>query len=379
MKKFIPLISAVIAVCFLFAGCGSASSNYSKDSMSITANEYDSVGEYYENSTTADDNGGVDGGVDTKLENTVPTGRKIILTATINYETKKYDESLQLVLKEITANGGYVQSSIYYGDNSEYSTRSCSITARIPSDNYSEFLNKIEGAGSLVRKNESSDDITAQYVDVEARLSSLRTEEATLLGILEQATTIEDVIVLQDKLAEVRYQIEYYTSTQRTYDDLVSYSTITVELDEVREYTPVQQGFGDRVKTAVVDSATTFVNGVQDVIIAFIFLLPSLVLLAVIVLIIVLIVKLSKKHRRKKFAAMPQPLPMPVPGAPAVPVAPVNNARVQNVPNAAAPTNNAPIQQSLEAQKTAIKNEAEIDKKAADNKGKDNADGKDKK
>ena len=92
-------------------------------------------------------------------------------------------------------------------------------------------------------KQESTQDVTSAYVDVEARLKSLKLQEERLYAMMEQAGDLETLLAIQNQLTEVQYQIESYTAPQRTYDDLISYSTVDVTVDSLR-YLPNDLPYG---------------------------------------------------------------------------------------------------------------------------------------
>lgn len=81
------------------------------------------------------------------------------------------------------------------------------------------------------------------------------------------------------------------------YDSLLAYSTVDVSLNEVRLLTPVSNNFGSRAVTAFKESWHNFANGVQDVVIGFIYLLPVLLVLAVIVLAVFAILRAARRRR----------------------------------------------------------------------------------
>jgi hypothetical protein len=87
-------------------------------------------------------------------------------------------------------------------------------------------------------------------VDTESRLNALKTEEARLLELLAQAETMSDLLEIEGRLTEVRYQLESAASQLRTYDNQIDYATIYLYIEEVQEYTPVEEpGFFERIKT----------------------------------------------------------------------------------------------------------------------------------
>lgn len=208
-------------------------------------------------------------------------GRKIIYNASLSLESKQYAETLNLLLGAVAEANGYIESS-EQGGNAEDGNRWVQYTFRIPSDQYSAFLNNAEATGNVVSKRESTEDITAQYVDVEARLASLKTQEERLMTLAEQSGTLEELLAIEEKLMEVRYNIESYTGQQRVYDSLLDYSSVNVYLDEVAILTPAVNNFGNRVGVAFKGSWSGFVNGLQDFIIGLIYALPTLMVLALI-------------------------------------------------------------------------------------------------
>ena len=222
--------------------------------------------------------------------------RKIIHNASLSMETKEYDDTRSRLMAAVKEHGGYLESSSETG-SAEMGNRWAEYVLRIPSEHYSEFLQAAEGAGSLVRKDESTEDITREYVDVEARLESLRVQEKRLLELAAQAQTMEDLLTIEGHLADVQYQIESYTSQQRVFDDRVDYSTITVDLREVTVYTPTVQSFGSRIQEALGDSWDNFVIGAQEFVIGFIYFFPTLVVL---VILFVLVRWVWRKVRKGK-------------------------------------------------------------------------------
>ena len=113
----------------------------------------------------------------------------------------------------------------------------------------------------------------------------------------------------------MQYQIESYTAQLRTLDSQVSYSTVRVSLSEVTDLTPTGSSFGDRVSAAFFGGWRTFVDLLEWILLAILFLLPLLIVGG---LIAVLCVVLVKRHRRRHPAA-PKPTvsyTVPAPGQP---------------------------------------------------------------
>ena len=225
--------------------------------------------------------------------------RKIIYNATLWLETKQYDQASADLLEAASQAGAYVQSSESSG-SAERGDRSVYYTLRVPADNYSEFLNAAAQAANLVRRSESSQDVTAEYVDLEARLASLEQQRQRLDELAAKAESLEDLLAIEQQRSEVQYQIESYIGQMNVLQDQISYSTVEVYLDEVTELTPQSPSFLSRVGSAFRGSWNGFVSVVQELVIGLIYLLPFLVVAAVV---IVLVMLLARRAARKR----PQP------------------------------------------------------------------------
>lgn len=241
-------------------------------------------------------------------------GRKVILNVDIQMETLEFDETIETIRSAIASSGGFIAAATVE-DNSiynSYSGRYATITARVPAEKYTSFLQTAAAAGNVTYRNEYSQDVTSDYVDLEARLTALKAQEARLLELMAVAADMQDIILIQQQLSDVQYEIEYYTSLQRTYDDLVAYSTIVLYVSEVKEWTPPEpETFGSRIVAALRNTWRNVVEGAKDFVIFFIGALPALIFLAVIAVVVILLVKRSRRLRRQKAAAAPQNIAAP--------------------------------------------------------------------
>lgn len=248
------------------------------------------------------------------------TSRKLIKNVNMEVETEEFDTLLNKVEQKVNGLGGYVESSYTYNGSSYYgsNSRNASMTIRIPAEKLDDFLSEVSESSNVISRNESVTDVTLQYVDMESHKKVLLAEQDRLLELMEQVETIEDIITLESRLSEVRYQIESMESQLRTYDNQISYSTIYLEINEVTKLTPVkEQSTWEKISTGFVDSLYGVGKGILNFIIRFIISLPYLVVWAVVIFVIVLIVKLiiklTKKRKEKKrqlqASFMKQPMP----------------------------------------------------------------------
>ena len=143
-------------------------------------------------------------------------GRKIIKNGDLSVQTREFDEFITNLNQAILATGGYVEASSVNGNSYNKSRmRSADITARIPAENLDAFCDQVSDLGNVTYRNLYTRDVTLTYVDLESHVKALRTEQQTLMALLEKAETVEDIITIQSRLSEVLYEIESYESTLR--------------------------------------------------------------------------------------------------------------------------------------------------------------------
>jgi len=193
----------------------------------------------------------------------IQTNRKIIQSAYIVMETLSFDETIKTVKDKTYEYLGYFEKMRVDGkrmdlpDNEQ--RRDAYFIIRIPKDKYEHFLNAFENMGNVIVNELNSEDVTDVYIDTEARLKTLKVQEERLLDILKTATEVEDIIVLEERLSEIRYDIEGYTGTIRKWDNLVDFTTVQLEISEVQKVTePKPEGMMSR-------SVETFVESTEDV------------------------------------------------------------------------------------------------------------------
>ena len=231
--------------------------------------------------------------------------RKIIKSASLQFQTQTYDDFVKAMEGCISSYGGYIESSEQYG-NTIYSTnssRSSYITARIPADNYERFMSDACNMGTLTYRSESSNDVTMNYVDVESHINALETEYDALIEILEKAASLDDVIQLQSRISEVNYQLDTYKSQLRKYDDLISYCTVRIDINEVYREVPLESTmtFGEKIRNGLEETFIDIGEDFSEFSIWFITSLPYIIIWAVIIAAAVIIIKkLYIKGKKKR-------------------------------------------------------------------------------
>ena len=219
------------------------------------------------------------------------TGQKLIKTVNLAMQTRDFDGLLESVQKKTEECGGYVENSdisglSYYNTNGY---RYAWLTLRIPSERLDEFVTVVSGLGNVTSKNESVQDVTLQYVDVESHIQALETEQTRLLELMEQAESMEDIIQIESRLSEIRYELQSYESRLRTYDNQINYSTVYVNIDEVDRETAVEEnpGFFGEIRIRLSDSFYHIGQGIRGFAVWFFGSLPYLIIVAAVLWIIV--------------------------------------------------------------------------------------------
>ena len=232
--------------------------------------------------------------------------RKLITTVSIDAETEKMDDILQRVESEVAAFGGYIESSYisqdraYVGNNTYTNRRRATMTLRVPESKLETVLSVVSGETNVLEESRTTEDITLTYVDIESRKKSLETQRDSLLRLLEQAETVEDIITIEDRLSYVNYEIERMGGQLRSYDNLVDYATIHLTLREVVEYTPVQEEpetVFSRIAKGFSYNLKRVGGGIVDFFVWFVSSLPQIAVFAVVIAAAVKILKWLKKRR----------------------------------------------------------------------------------
>jgi len=246
---------------------------------------------------------------------------KLIYTCSINMETLTFNDTVNAIRELIAKYNGFVESEEqtdyssgwYYSDYRKTSATLVEmIVIRIPTENYDAFITDLSGNGKITNKNQSVQNITTLYNDTATTIQSLKTQEARLLEMMEDAKTIEEMLSIEDRLTEVQTELAIYQNRLQGYDLDVAYSTITLNVREVLEYTPDTEPvkvstFGDRLKNTLNESWDNFTDFLEELLFFLIRALPILIVIGAIVFGIVFAIirgaKKGRERRAKKCAA----------------------------------------------------------------------------
>ena len=230
---------------------------------------------------------------------------KIIRTVTMNTETKEYDHAITELDRLISECGGFIESSGSNGQSLHYASdvyrRTAKYTIRIPAEKLSTFLAASQQLLNVTYSQSSSQNVTSEYYDMKSRLEVLTAERDALNAMLEKADTVENMLLIRDRLYNVIEEIEAYETQLRLYDSLVSYSTVHLTIDEVVEYTKIvveEPTWGERLVEAFRESWKAFAEGFQNFTVGLLYAVPTLLVIGVIAVVAILVLHMILRRSR---------------------------------------------------------------------------------
>lgn len=207
--------------------------------------------------------------------------RKIISTASLTMEVENTENTFKEITQIVQISGGFISSSSIY----EVAERNNGeITVKVPQKNFHSSIEQIEALGTVKSKQISGQDVTEEFIDLNARLGNLKKQETRLQEILNIATTVTDVLDVEYELERVRGEIERLTGRLNFINQSVEMSTISIR---AREPTPITGGDGFGFVDALKEGLTGFIESVYGIIIFIGYMLPIALFVAVVILIAV--------------------------------------------------------------------------------------------
>ncbi|GAB3311886.1 DUF4349 domain-containing protein [Haloplanus salinarum] len=251
-------VTVLLVALVLLAGCGGSAGGADAGGGGDSGLTEASMAEERAVDAQADGGDGGDGGGDGAAASA--TSRSIIRTGTVELRVDDYERSRSNLTALVESQGGYVGESAQQvrGDDDATWTEG-RVVLRVPAENFSTTMAAIEREGTVRASRTSTQDVTEQVVDLEARLENLRAERERLRTLYAEANDTEDVLAVERRLSEVQTEIERTEAELQNIQRRVAYSTITVELTEPRPDRPAPDRWYD---TSVVAAFLESVEGV---------------------------------------------------------------------------------------------------------------------
>ncbi len=242
-----------------------------------------------------------------------PTGdfdvRKIVYNADMTVTVDDPAAALSVLVEKAKALGGYVSGS--YSTTDDQGTNYAYATLKVPADQLEALVTAANALGKVNDYRLSSDDISQNYYDIQARLTSAKAEEQQLLEILAKCETVEDILAVRQSLSNVRADIESYTGQIKLWDNLVAYATLNITVNRTPK-TAVEgenelitmwkaSDVWNRMARGFQNSARFVVNAIGAI---GIFLAVAAIPAGLLFLVIGVPIIVHKKNKRKKAAAL---------------------------------------------------------------------------
>jgi hypothetical protein len=198
---------------------------------------------------------------------------KIIKTAQVTIEVKDVSASADALKALAARNGGYLSSSnIQRGYNDRLSA---TVVIRVPQSAFETVIESVKAAGTVKSSSVQGEDVTEEYVDLQAQKTSYQNQLAQYNEIMKKAEKVEDVIKVQEQIDKVQTALDRLDGRIRYLNSRIDLSTITVYLQEPE---PVGGDTGHSFVTAINDGIAGFFGMIDGIIVLFFTLLPLIII-----------------------------------------------------------------------------------------------------
>ena len=285
MKRIISLALSFLLV-FLLVGCGGAKYSYDGEFMGQGS------GGGWDDSRSVEEKGTPN----SPLQDTT----KIIYTGSLELETLEFDKAMDDITALVERYKGYLEEQTVAGYSSGY--RYARLTVRVPAADFSAFFSEMGSVCHTLRRNSTQENVSEAYYDVESRLTTAKTKLARLQELLTQAEDMADIITIENAIAETEQTIDALSGKLRSYDHLVDYATVNVELDEVYRLSGTVEApltLGQRLGGAFITGLQSMGETLEGVLVWLAECWLWLVLLAVIVIVCVRSVRRKRARKLK--------------------------------------------------------------------------------
>jgi len=302
IRRVLAFVFALLLVTVLFTGCG-AKSEYAADAPAADAPAAGAPMESpvmdMESSLSSSSEVG---------QSSMPANQKIIITRNLQAQTEDMEPLLKSIDQKIAQLGGYVEAQDVYNGSAyaSYRYRYAHLTIRIPAEKLDQFISHVSENANVVSESTTTENVTLSYVAVESRIAALETERDRLLALMEQAEDMEDLLLIERRLTEVLTELEEVTGQLRLYDNLVTYSTVYLDIEEVKEYTEIEEEpetVWERISSGFSKSLKNVGEGFVNFFVGLVVALPYLIPWIVVAVVVVVIILRVKRRKAKKSAA----------------------------------------------------------------------------
>jgi anti-sigma factor RsiW len=189
-------------------------------------------------------------------------GPMVVQTASLSIVAKNYDEANAAAQRLVTAHGGYIEKLDAKAQSGD--SRSLSVALRVPAKELEGLLVDLRKLGHVEEESKSNEEVSAEYVDLQARLKVAQATERRLVELLGARTgRLEDVLDVERELARVRSEVESMQGQSALMLHRVSYATVQVELsEEYHQKLQSQSSMGTKLRNALLAGVQNLLDGI---------------------------------------------------------------------------------------------------------------------
>lgn len=233
-----------------------------------------------------DSEAGAGGSIGAIADPSAGYNRKMIYSATVELKAESFSKAEEKVSSAISQSKGFI---VQFADTHNGDEVGSTYVIKVPSTNFSSFLALLKAIPNQgFDRQVQGNDVTEEYVDLEARLSAKQAVEARLLAFMDKATKSDDLVKFSNELGSVQQEIEQIKGRMHYLDQNVAYSTVNLRLYEVsgaealNSKTKDAEHLGERMGGALVGSARVLARIGEGLLTIVAGLLPVLLVAAVI-------------------------------------------------------------------------------------------------
>ncbi len=223
------------------------------------------------------------------------TGRKVILNGYMQIDIDEYDVIQDRIVSMVVSRGGFVQNSntrykYFNRTQLEESLKEGNITLRIPENEFYNIYNDIKNFGTVIDSRINTSDITGQYRDTANEVENLKIQESRLREIMDKAINVQEILEVERELSRVRGDINRLTGNIKTWDNLVSLSTIEIFLNEVSpgdvQIKSIDESIWSKSQKGFIRTTNELINLLERMLVRFVSLVPLFIILSIVTIVV---------------------------------------------------------------------------------------------
>jgi uncharacterized protein DUF4349 len=276
MRKVL-LVLLVGALALAAAACSSGSDDEAGDAGDQAVMEEEAAAD-----VGAAESGGGEDAVAVSQESAVPSvGPRVIQTAslTLSVPRNEFEEVVDRARLLATSSGGFVVESSASQSGGEGRLVSGSLVVRIPERSYARVMEQLSGLGRVEGRVETGQDVSQEFVDLEARERHLEAVESQLLNLLDETNTVAEALTVQSQLNQAQLDLEQARGRLQYLEDQVAFATISLDVRERQVAAAADDGGPWSIVDAWGTAARGFVTVVGWIFVAAATIAPVVILL----------------------------------------------------------------------------------------------------